>query len=486
MKPRLTLAGLGGKSLAMAAALALLVLAADRSGLRWDCSPDARFSVHPVLAELLAGLTEPVEVVGVWSHDAGDPLTGYVSSQLDGLTAVAPLLSWRHLDPELDRPEVEALRQRLGRAAPGFLHIVRGGRNRLLPVTGDLRYTLQRRLGGTIAALGAGDEVPVYVPQGHGELALTPGGLAQLADRLSLGGMRVVPLSPSALTQTYGDRLPGDGVLLLAGPGADLGPALRGTIDRYWREGGPTLLLIDDRCPPDLRELLARWCLHPTPTVLHSLERSQPGDDRALHRLRLDPEFGIIPSPATAQARRDERGRPIISPRSVHLARVMVEEMPDAERHAFLADGHIPPIHDQVHLAVPGEAVWLAGADDRRVADAQGSAAAQGFPVAVLARTVTYRAPDAARDTRLTVWGSREAAADAWGSESAYANLMLLADLVADLAGREASLPIPEQEWRAFEIGTDEGGLNIVWALLVALMPSVCVGIAVLAWWERR
>ena len=60
---------LGGRTLTVLAVLAVLVAAADRSGLLSDWSSDRRFTLSPRLTLLITAQNEPVELVGIWTAD---------------------------------------------------------------------------------------------------------------------------------------------------------------------------------------------------------------------------------------------------------------------------------------------------------------------------------------------------------------------------------------------------------------------------------
>jgi hypothetical protein len=87
---------------------------------------------------------------------------------------------------------------------------------------------------------------------------------------------------------------------------------------------------------------------------------------------------------------------------------------------------------------------------------------------------------------RLAIWGSRQAASDLVLGEERFANDQLLADMAAWLANRDAGLPIPEADLKAYRVEADENGLRLVMGLLVALIPCLCLGGAILMWLDRR
>ena len=87
---------------------------------------------------------------------------------------------------------------------------------------------------------------------------------------------------------------------------------------------------------------------------------------------------------------------------------------------------------------------------------------------------------------RLIVWGSRQAACDAVLAQAQYANARFLSSCSEWLARRTAGSDIPEADIAAFQVRATDGGLLLVLGLLVAIMPCLCIGAAMLTWWDRR
>ena len=90
------------------------------------------------------------------------------------------------------------------------------------------------------------------------------------------------------------------------------------------------------------------------------------------------------------------------------------------------------------------------------------------------------------RGARLVVWGSRQAGSDGVLGQGRFANSDLLVDAARWLLRRERSTAIPEAETTAFRVEASDGTLLWLSALLIAVIPCACIGLAILAWWDRR
>ena len=138
---RMALAGLGGRTLAVLAVLALLVAAATRSGWKLDLSADRRFTIDPALLEIVSSVREPVSVVAIWKRENDaelKPITGL----LDDLAGRNPLFTVRRIDPELQQPEYHRHTTTYHDDAYPALYLCRDQRAFKLPVSGATRLYL--------------------------------------------------------------------------------------------------------------------------------------------------------------------------------------------------------------------------------------------------------------------------------------------------------------------------------------------------------
>ena len=77
-------------------------------------------------------------------------------------------------------------------------------------------------------------------------------------------------------------------------------------------------------------------------------------------------------------------------------------------------------------------------------------------------------------------------ASDAVLAQTNFANEQFLRSATTWLARRTAATDIPEAEVAAFQVNASDGGLFAVLGLLLAAVPCVCLGVAMLTWWDRR
>ena len=144
-----------------------------------------------------------------------------------------------------------------------------------------------------------------------------------------------------------------------------------------------------------------------------------------------------------------------------------------------------PIIASAAVLRITGDDLWLARPEDERAA-----ATAEDHGALHLARVLHFPPHPASvepdRGARIIVWGSREALTDRWLEGDRFANALLAGEMVAHLAALPQDRPIPLQEFQHYMVHTTPGTTNVLAALLAALLPSLCIGLAILAWWERR
>lgn len=506
------LGGLGGRTLAVLAVLALLVAAADRSRLAADWSADRRFSLSAGLRQLLAEQREPVELVSIWPEE----LDAVARPLADGLRVMAtgnPRITARHIDPVLHKPALAGFAARYREAAAPAIYVVRPESRRAfrIAVNARTRGVLQREVGGALIALTDPAPPTVAMLQGHGEL--TPGGGAEdgcgeLARALELAGFHVAAVDTAA-----GGRVPPAAVLLVAGPRAALGRAGLAALDAHLTDGGAALVLADDRAPADLAALLRRrgvllgtapeglaaamqsgeW----TPVltaeaaaparVLASMRHHFVGQESAFphHNLLVDAAH-MNPGHAVSDAAA-AGGLPLLSPWTTPVQVLLPGTFagePGRLLAAAFAALKVPPFGATPLLQTHAGDVWAKGrGDPLQPPDAQA-------PALPLAWAIEHHAAGASatgdHGARLVVWGSRQAASDGVLAQGTFANATLLVDACRWLARRGAATGIPEAETTAFRLNASDGVLFALIALLVAIIPCACLGAAILAWWERR
>ncbi|MCX8040621.1 MAG: ABC transporter permease subunit [Planctomycetota bacterium] len=489
----------GGPALAIIAALALAVIAAQRSGLALDLSADRRFTLAPALSRILAHETETVQLIGVW-RDSEAARFAAIADLAEAAARIAPRGRWQRLDPERHRPQIADLEARHGPLGAPALWVLRGARAQRIALHAGSRITLQRDLAGALLQLADPEPSVVHILQGHGELRLDArgdDGCRELAGVLRASGFQVASYDAAAPPPPPRD------VIAVLGPTAPLGSLTLSRLEAHLRDGGGLLVLADDRAPRDLGAWLRRRgvliagaaplalveqqrlesVLEPDPPTLPprhlvSLSRHVAGAERELphHNLLLRGSEHLHPAhPLTAPLL--DAGLQLLSPFTGPC-----EALPPS---AVAAAG-TPPFE-----AIPLLATLRGDAWER----------ARGEPLAVprgleqaparwLAWALSYEpAPDAAaaaRGARLVVWGSRQAASDSVIAQAAYANGTLLAAACRWLAHREPPPEVPQAELQWFQVDISDRGLEILVLALAVGAPLLALGGALLAWFDQR
>ena len=136
-----------------------------------------------------------------------------------------------------------------------------------------------------------------------------------------------------------------------------------------------------------------------------------------------------------------------------------------------------------------GSDAWLAAPNDLRPPGNLGDTDGDPIPL-TLARAVDYpphpRSVTADRGARIVIWGSRDALLDQHINDPRFGNSDFIVTMFGWLTERSGRTTIPQQQFRQYFIVASEGTLYWISALLIALLPATCIGIAVAMWLERR
>jgi hypothetical protein len=487
---------LGGRTVLVLVVLAVLVAAADRSKALLDLSADRRFTLSPRLEALVRQQQEPVELVAIWSGGEESRFAA-VRSVLERIDALTPRVAFRHIDPELQKPLMAEFAERHREAIPGSLYVVRGERVFRLALNDASRLFLQRDVGGALLTLASAKPTPALLLQGHGELR-SRGGLAdgndQLAHLLTLSGFAVGTVGPERAADP-----PAEALLVVAGPTAPLGERDLRLLDQHLTDGGGLLLLTDDRCPTDLGAWLRRR------GVLS--EAARPKDLRGL----FAPDAACEAPTIAVSFRNYIAGQELEFPNH-NLAITAANPQHPASRNLAGSDLRLLFPWTAPLLPIHPATVGQGGSDLAAAFVSMGTplfepqpllftapgdvwTKSRAAPLAtpnprLVALALEYQPADssvrAGMGGRLIVWGSRQAASDAVLSQVQYANARFLVSCSEWLARRTAGSDIPEAEVAAFQVRATDQGLLVVLALLVAVMPCLCIGAAMLTWWDRR
>ncbi len=503
---RLRLAGLGGRTLAILVVLILLVAGADRAQLALDFSPDRRYTLDPDLVQILKAQSDSVEIVTIWENAAMGNGIDAISEGLALMAAASPRVNVRHIDPILHKPQYEQHRKTFGDGAYPAIYLTRGNRAFKIPVTQVLRRFLQREIGGGLLALAETDPPVMYILSGHGELTAQGGmdGLDAVLRAWQLAGFRWVTATTGAI--------PADSVVVLAGPTTALGAPVIAALNQHLIDGGSLLVCADDRMPVDLSTLLRQWGILSGPAVPAGLFQGDPSVlftdnpptlpamvvvSRARHVDLQDPQYpyanllidGQLMSEHPALAGLAAANRIILSPWTTPVWQLDFDPQTDGELiQKLTAAGRLPAFAQPpqpLFVGAPGD-VWTTQRSEPPKVPAD-LALHPPLPLAVAA---TYRSdPRSARQgeqAHIVVWGSRAAIANSVLARDEYANADALVAIARWLANRGAANPIPASESAAFTVTASEGGMTLITALLVAIMPCLAIGGALLAWLHRR
>lgn len=493
------LGSLGGRTVIVLLVLALLVAAADRSGLLADWSSDRRFTLSPRLTTLLAQQQEPVELVGLWGLDQREALAP-LEAMLARMATVNPKVTWRRLDPELQKPLLTAFQTRFRDAEPGNLYVTRGERAFVIGISPYTRLILQREVGGALVTLGEPNLPPAYLLQGHGELRANGGsehGGDHLAHTLALAGFQV-----SVLDGTRTQAPSPAGLVVVAGATNALGERDLKLLSQHLQDGGGMVILADDRTPDDLTRWLRRHGVFlgavttPDPgseagnpsRILVSLRHHFVGQEAAFphHNLLLDGQQINPQHPATLPL--VAGGVPLLSPWSSPV--FVVQPDPQRAETAPLIQRY-RELGTQPFLGVPLLGTVGGDAFDKpRAAALEAPADLAERPPTPLAWAIEYQpASDSVQANvggRLVVWGSRHGASDGVLAQANFANDQLLRLAATWAARRSAASDIPEAEIAAFQVEASDTALFWIMAVMLALIPCLFFGAGMLTWWDRR
>ncbi len=507
--------GLGGRTLVWLLLVGLAVAAADRSRAVLDLSADHRFSLSPELTTLLRAQAEPVEIVGIWPAEEADRFD-IVGTDLALMAAAGTRVSWRHIDPTLQKPALDQFAERY-HDADVAVYVCRGERSFKIPLSDYTRLVLQREVGGALVSLADPHHPRAVLTQGHGELR--PGGGSDdgcdlLAHALELAGYDVAVVDAST-----GHAVPPDATLIVAGPTAPFGPADLAMLGEHLRDGGSVLVLADDRAPRDLCVFLRQrglmigagfpaelgpghWDLLLDPeaatapgVVVHSMRHYFAGQAVGFANAQLllghfadasTDEPMILDHPATVAVA--HAGTLVLSPRTTRVeafTAAWLASTDEAVAKRFASTGEAPIDAAKLFQTMKGDA-WIQpfkpGLDAPRGLD-QADAR-------VVAWALEYPPSDhsvrAGVGARLVAWGSRAAACNGTLAQVGFANPTLLRDLVGWLARRAAPTSIPQAEFTAYQVVASDRTLFLLLGLLVVVVPCLCLGGAMLTWWDRR
>jgi hypothetical protein len=227
------------------ALLVCVVILAALHHWRLDLTPERRFTISPHTREVLAALTDDVDITVFFSSQEG-AIRREMTDLLGLYHDAQPRVRVRLLD--LDRSP--GLAKQLGISAYNTGLVVAGERHERLELVNEDVVT------GAILAVAGTPPVVTYFVVGHGEHdprdTNERSGASEAARALAAEGFRLRALEGAAV-------IPEDaGLVVLAGPIRDLSAAEADALAGYVARGGNLLLLCDPGTPPAVRDLAAR------------------------------------------------------------------------------------------------------------------------------------------------------------------------------------------------------------------------------------
>lgn len=500
------------RQIVVIAVLVLITAAAVKAGLRLDLSASHRFSIDPRLERLVQDLKDPIEIIGVWPNGF-EGLTDPLKDRVIAVARTSKKITWRRIDPTLDQPELEAAQKKFGEISSGNLYVVREGRPAYrIPVVPALEVLFQRELGAALVALTSAKPVMVQVLQGHGELrpdGSPDDGCGVLLRRLAGAGFQVAMVNEADIEKN-GAHLDPDALVLVPGPTAPLGEKSLAALRRHLIDGGGLMILADDRIPADLAVLLRQRGILIGPGFFQGIERGDLGglfdpsrsslQSTVLYSERSAGRKGYEQLLAgSEQILRDrfginrqviDSGRELIFPRSspiLALEPTLLEQsVPDAAAKYVQVYG-TPAFTTQPLIGFKPGTAWREVWKPNVTVPENLSASTNSF---FLAWAANYEAhPNSIkgqRSARLVVYGSRQAASTLVWQDPRFANDLALIDAARWTSQRDAAVPIPEADLKRFYVQTGKTGMWVLFVILIGIIPSTCIGIAILTWWERR
>lgn len=491
--------------------LVLITAAAVKAGLRLDLSASHRFSIDPRLERLVQDLKDPIEIIGVWPNGF-EGLTDPLKDRVIAVARTSKKITWRRIDPTLDQPELEAAQKKFGEMSPGNLYVVREGRPAYrIPVVSALEVLFQRELGAALVALTSAKPVMVQVFQGHGELRPegSPDESCGIFLRRLTGAGFQVALVNEADIEKNGAHLDPDALVVVPGPTAALGEKSLAALRRHLIDGGGLMIFADDRVPADLAVMLRQRGVLIGPGFFQGMERgdlaglfdparpslpstvlySERSAGKGYEQLLAGPEqilrdrFGI-------NRQTNDSGRELIFPRSTPILALepalLGQSIPNAAAQYAQVYG-TPVFTTQPLIGFKPGTAWREAWKPHITVPENLSASTNTF---FLAWAVNYEPhPNSIkgqRSARLVIYGSRQAVANRIWQDPRPANDLALVDAARWTSQRDAADPIPEADLKRFYVQTGKTGMWVIFVLLIGIIPSTCIGIAILTWWERR
>ncbi len=226
-------------------AIIIVLALTNKHNVHWDLSGDKRHTLAPETLKVLENLSQEVLVTGFYPK--GVYLETEARDLFEKYANTSPQFSYQMVDPIInpERAKAEEIKQ------VGTVVVEYGNE------TEKIRNPDEEKLTSAIIRVTHPVKKIVYFLTGHGERDpdnTEANGYSQLKSDLEKQNHIVKPL---LLMQEEG--IPEDAaVVVAAGAGEDLLPEETATIEKYLRQGGKVLFLIDPQTMPGLSAWLKR------------------------------------------------------------------------------------------------------------------------------------------------------------------------------------------------------------------------------------
>lgn len=444
-----TLVGLAG----VLVALGCLDAFAERTNVRFDLTPQQRYTLSPHARRILDGLGRDVEVLAFVR--SGDPRNEPTSDLLERLAEASPRVRQRLVDVNRN----PALARRYGVDSYGAVVVATPERFRRVS---EAREDL---IVGALMDLGRTKAKVIGFAGGHGEVAWRDDdrarGLSTLTRGLRDDGFE---LRDVALDHAVADDVD---VLVIAGGATTWRDAELDRLAAFLDRGGSLLVLLDPRQAPELASWLGERGIAPGPNVVLDPENRLYGGERVSIEARAPASWAsgreLLPSSALVTSGLDG-GVLLSSARALDLG---------ADAQPLLESGS----DSWATRAIDGAEDGLADFDAER--DVRG-------PLVVAAARELPPVGAALRGGRLIVVGDVDLATNRF--VDFVANRQMLQAAIAWLVGEEDLIALrPERK----ESGTKQlllsaGQANTALLLGVVVVPGASLLIACLLYVRRR
>ncbi|HTR60911.1 MAG TPA: Gldg family protein [Candidatus Binataceae bacterium] len=231
---------------ALAAVLVLANAIISRHNVRWDLTPNQRYSLSDFDKRVLGGLSHPVKVMAFVRTE--DPAYLQLAELLFQAAAFTPMLQYEVIDVN----KAPGLARQYGISSYGEVVVESQGRRR------DFDNARSELLIPAILQISAAESKHIYLTVGHGEKDLfSPdrnSGFSQLRGLLEQNNYQIDNVS------LFAGGVPDDAkVLISIGPEKDFLPEELAELGKYLGKGGHYLVMLDPYGSPSLARFLTQY-----------------------------------------------------------------------------------------------------------------------------------------------------------------------------------------------------------------------------------